>query len=156
MTSSHASPGAGATPASAPPAAPARLSLLRGFARLVPFARPALPRLIGGGLVALGATMLTLAVPLVIQWVIDGPITDGDRTAVLWGVAAVFALGLAEALLVFLRRALLLTPTTEVKRGPEYAGWTCRTPHARSCGAWLRASTGRRSSSRSASTRCCR
>jgi len=120
MTSSHASPGSGsgsgADPAPARAAAPARLSLLRGFARLIPFARPALPRLIGGGIVALGATLLTLAVPLVIQWVIDGPISDGDRAAVLWGVAAVFALGLAEALLVFLRRALLLTPTTEVDR----------------------------------------
>ncbi|QBE49286.1 ABC transporter ATP-binding protein [Leucobacter triazinivorans] len=113
MTTQHpASTPAGAETAAAPPRPP----MLRSLARLVPYARPALPRLIGGALVALAATVVSLMVPLVIQWVIDGPISAGSREAVLWGVGAVFALGLLEALFIFLRRALVLAPATEVDR----------------------------------------
>jgi ATP-binding cassette subfamily B protein len=112
MTSPHSA----STPAGAETAAPPRLPMLRSLARLIPYARPAMPRLIGGAVVALAATLVSLMVPLVIQWVIDGPISTGDRAVVLWGVGAVFALGLVEALFVFLRRALVLAPATEVDR----------------------------------------
>ena len=50
---------------------------IRSLRRLLPFARPAMPALIGSAVTATVAMMCGLAFPLVIQWVIDGP----DRAA---------------------------------------------------------------------------
>ena len=92
-----------------------RLSTLRALARLRPFAKPALPRLIGGLFVGLGAAIMSLMIPLALQYVIDGPLTSGDRTAFLWAALGVLALGVGEALFVFLRRTLVLTPAAAVE-----------------------------------------
>lgn len=94
-----------------------RISTLRALARLIPFAKPALPRLIAGAIVGLGAALASLAIPLVLQWVIDGPLLSGDRTLIVWATMAVLGLGVIEALLVFSRRMLVLAPSTVV----EYA-----------------------------------
>ena len=104
-----------ATPPSAAAAAAPRLSTARALARLYPFAKPALPRLIGGALVGLGAAVASLMIPLVLQWAVDGPITTGDRTQIVWGTLAVLALGVAEALMVFLRRRFVLTPAAGIE-----------------------------------------
>ena len=58
---------------------------------------------------ALLATMAGIVVPLITRQVIDGPIRHGDRAAVwpLGGLALLF--GLAEAVLVFLRRWTMST-----------------------------------------------
>ncbi|QIM17847.1 ABC transporter ATP-binding protein [Leucobacter coleopterorum] len=90
---------------------------LKALARLLPFAKPALPRLIGGLIVGLGAALASLAIPLVLQWVIDGPLSSGDRSLIVWATLAVLGLGIAEAALVYFRRVLVLAPATEV----EYA-----------------------------------
>ena len=92
-----------------------RPSTLAGLARLIPFARPALPRLIGGGFVGLAAALASLAIPLVLQWAVDGPISSGERPLIIWATLAVLGLGVAEALFVFLRRALVLTPAASVE-----------------------------------------
>lgn len=92
-----------------------RLSTLRALARLLPFAKPALPRLIGGLIVGLAAAVTSLLIPLALQYVIDGPLTSGDRTAFLWAAFGVLALGVGEALFVFLRRTLVLTPAAAVE-----------------------------------------
>ena len=97
--------------------APERVSTARALARLIPFARPALPRLIGGLFLGLGAAIASLIIPLVLQWAVDGPIASRDRTTILWATLGVLALGVAEAALVFLRRRLVLAPSTAV----EYA-----------------------------------
>ncbi|UOQ59795.1 ABC transporter ATP-binding protein/permease [Leucobacter rhizosphaerae] len=94
-----------------------RVSTLRALARLLPFARPALPRLITGAFVGLGAALASLGIPLVLQWVIDGPLLSGNRSLIVWATLGVLALGVLEALLVFLRRMLVLVPSTAV----EYA-----------------------------------
>ena len=105
-------------PDEAPASAPGpRISTLRALARLVPFARPALPRLITGAFVGLGAALASLGIPLVLQWVIDGPLLSGDRSLIVWATLGVLALGVLEALLVFFRRMLVLVPSTAV----EYA-----------------------------------
>ncbi|WP_082309208.1 ABC transporter ATP-binding protein [Leucobacter musarum] len=104
----------GATPAQAHPG---RVSTLRALARLLPFARPALPKLIGGIFLGLGAAVASLIIPLVLQWAVDGPIISGDRVQIIWATLFVLALGVAEALLVFLRRRLVLAPAASV----EYA-----------------------------------
>jgi ATP-binding cassette subfamily B protein len=58
---------------------------------------------------ALLATLAGIVVPLVVRQVIDGPLRHGDRAAIwpLGGLALVF--GLAEAVLVFLRRWTMST-----------------------------------------------
>lgn len=99
------------------PPPPQRLSTPRALARLIPFARPALARLVGGLLVGLGASIASLIIPIVLQYVVDGPLASGDRPLIVAATLGVLALGVAEALLVFLRRTLVLTPAA----GVEYA-----------------------------------
>lgn len=91
------------------------LSLPRSLARLYPFAKPALPRVIGGIIAALLASLASLAIPIVLQWVVDGPLLTGDRALIVWSVLVVLVLGVAEALFIFLRRVFVLRPMTEVE-----------------------------------------
>ncbi len=92
-----------------------RLSTLRALARLLPFVRSALPRLIGGLFAALGAAVMSLLIPLVLQGVVDGPISTGDLTLIAWACVGVLVLGVLEAFFVFLRRALVMVPGTAVE-----------------------------------------
>ncbi len=91
------------------------LSTLRALARLLPFARPVLPRLMLGAGSALAASLLALSIPLVLEVVVGGPIASGDIAQIAWGAAAVLGLGLAEALMVWLRRWFILGPATRVE-----------------------------------------
>jgi len=94
---------------------PQRLSTLQALARILPFATSALPRLTGGLLSALGAALVSLMIPLVLQAAVDGPISDGDVPLIVWAALGVLALGIAEAVFVYLRRAFVLTPATKVE-----------------------------------------
>ncbi|GAA1856464.1 ABC transporter ATP-binding protein [Myceligenerans crystallogenes] len=95
------------------------LSTFASFRRLGPYVRPAIPRLAGGLLSALGASLAALAIPHVLQYVVDGPLTEGlaarDWAGLAWSVALVLAFGLAEAGLVALRRTLVMFPGTRVE-----------------------------------------
>jgi len=94
------------------PVAPSRSVLLR----LVHWGRPAVPRIVVGGLTALGASLLALAVPQVLQGVVNGPLlTSRSRSGVVEAALLVLALGVLEAFLVWCRRALILTPGTGVE-----------------------------------------
>ncbi|MDJ1112838.1 ABC transporter ATP-binding protein [Microbacterium dauci] len=94
-----------------------RLSTVRALARLLPFARPVLPRLGLGALSALLASLLGLGIPLVLEQVVGdgGPIDSGEFGLIALGAAAVLALGLAEALMVWARRWFVLAPATAVE-----------------------------------------
>jgi ATP-binding cassette subfamily B protein len=92
-----------------------RLSTPRALARLYPFVKPALPRMIGGFFVALAAAVMTLIIPLVLQATVDGPIQSGDLTLIVWASIGVLALGTLEALFIYLRRAFVLAPGTAVE-----------------------------------------
>ncbi|MRH29078.1 ATP-binding cassette domain-containing protein [Microbacterium sp. SYP-A9085] len=92
-----------------------RLSTPRALARLIPFVRPVMPRLVGGMLTALAATIMTLIIPIVLQGAVDGPIADGHIPLIVWACAGVLLLGALEALFVFLRRAFVLGPATKVE-----------------------------------------
>lgn len=94
---------------------PHRVSTLRALARLLPFAKPVLPRFIGGLLAALGAALMTLIIPLVLQAAVDGPIASGDAAQIVWACVGVLVLGILEAVFVYLRRAFVLTPGTQVE-----------------------------------------
>lgn len=92
-----------------------QLSTLRALARLLPIARPVLPRLVLGAVSALGASVLALMIPLVLEQIVAGPLATGDPGALVWGVLIVLALGLAEAGMVWLRRWFVLAPATKVE-----------------------------------------
>lgn len=93
----------------------APLSLPKALGRLIPFARPAKWWVLAGLVVALLGSVASLIIPIVLQWVVDGPLLSGDRGAIVWGVLAVLGLGVAEALFIFLRRRFVLRPMTEVE-----------------------------------------
>lgn len=98
---------------SAPAPTPSTTAVLL---RLLQWGRPALPRIVLGGLTALGASLLALAVPQVLRGVVNGPLlTSGSRTAVVEAAGLVLGLGVLEAFLVWCRRALILTPGTGVE-----------------------------------------
>jgi len=92
-----------------------RLSTARALARLYPFAKAVIPRLALGAASALGASLLALSIPLVLEQIIAGPIASRDRTVLIWGAVAILALGLAEAAMVWLRRWFVLGPATKVE-----------------------------------------
>ncbi|WP_345801718.1 ABC transporter ATP-binding protein [Microbacterium sp. AZCO] len=94
---------------------PTHLSTPRALARLLPFAKPVLPRLILGAVSALAASLVALSIPLVLEAVVGGPVASGDMAQILWGCALVLALGLAEAGLIWARRWFVLTPATTVE-----------------------------------------
>lgn len=97
------------------PGVAAHAPAVASLRRLLPFARPALPPLIGSAVAATVAMMCGLAFPLVIQWVIDGPIAQQD-VAGLWPLAGLLlALGVFEAGLFWLRRMLSARPTMTVE-----------------------------------------
>ncbi|GAA2537618.1 ABC transporter ATP-binding protein [Pseudonocardia hydrocarbonoxydans] len=98
--------------ATPPGPADGTLSALR---RLLPYVRPHRVPLVGGGLAALAATLAGLAVPLVTREIVDGPIARGDLGVLPWLVLGVLGLGLAEAALITLRRALVARPSNQVE-----------------------------------------
>ncbi|HIE61952.1 MAG TPA: ABC transporter ATP-binding protein [Microbacterium sp.] len=99
------------TPSSPTP----HLSTLRALGRLLPFARPVLPRLVLGAASAMLASVLALMFPLVLEVIVGGPIASGDPGQIAWGAAAILALGLAEAAMVWARRWFVLAPSTRVE-----------------------------------------
>lgn len=81
--------------------------------RLVAWARPAVPRIVLGGISALLASLLALAIPQVLRVVIEGPLlTSNSVTGLVWATALVLALGLLEAFLVWCRRVFIATAAT--------------------------------------------
>jgi ATP-binding cassette subfamily B protein len=102
-------------PPDASAATPQRPSAVRALWRLRAYARPAMPALIGSAAAALVAQLIGLTVPQVLQGIVDGPLTDGERDQIVPLALLVFALGAAEALMFAIRRWLVLTPTTRVE-----------------------------------------
>ena len=88
--------------------------ILRGLARIVPYAKKELPLLGLGALVALIASAFALAIPLALEYLVDGPLSAGDPSAVWPAAGLVALLGLAEALFIYLRRVTVLTPGTRI------------------------------------------
>lgn len=96
------------------PDGPNLFSALRRCGR---YLRPNRGRLIAAGLAAATASAAGLALPLVLQQAIDGPLAGGDWAG-LGGLVAVMAvLGVGEGLLVAARRLLVVRPATELETG---------------------------------------
>src|SRR5690625_3500930 len=94
-------------------------SVLATLARLFPFLKPALPRLIAGMLCALGASLAALMVPQVLEWAVNEPllgsVESGETSGVWIAVAMVAGLGVLEDVLIALRRWFILVPGTRVE-----------------------------------------
>lgn len=94
------------------------LSTVAALWRLKPFIRPIFGRLIGGALSALGAAVIALMIPIVLEQIVknfDLEASTGSLGFVFAGAFGVLALALGEAVMVWLRRWFVLTPATEVE-----------------------------------------
>ncbi|WP_441728567.1 ABC transporter ATP-binding protein [Glaciibacter sp. 2TAF33] len=94
---------------------PARPNTFRTLLRLYPYAKPAMPRIYLGMLAALLAGLVALAIPQVLQVLVDGPLSEGDPRQIWPAVVVVIALGVVEAIMIALRRWFVLTPGTHVE-----------------------------------------
>src|SRR4051812_16301016 len=96
----------GVMPATTPDPAPAARSRssIRSLLRLWPYVRPIRGRLGASAVVGVVASSMGLLIPLVLKWLVDGPVTDRDPSGVWLGGGLVLLLGLLEAGLFGLRR----------------------------------------------------
>ena len=97
------------------PATTRNRSAVRTFARLWPYVRPVRVRLFGAAVVAVVASCTGLVFPLVLKWMVDGPVADRDAAGVWLGALYLFLLGIAEAALFGLRRWLVARPLSHVE-----------------------------------------
>ena len=104
-----------ALPDETTPSKRSETSTPKALARLLPFAKPVLPRLAMGAASALAASLLALSIPLILEAIVAGPIASGDMSQIIWGSALILVLGLAEAVMVWLRRWFVLGPATKVE-----------------------------------------
>ncbi|GAB12146.1 putative ABC transporter permease protein [Arthrobacter globiformis NBRC 12137] len=91
-------------------------SFFRSVSRLYPHIKPVLPRLIMGLLSALLASVVALTIPQVLRVLINDSLRPGATAGAVWGSAGlILALGVAEAVLVALRRTFVINPATTVE-----------------------------------------
>lgn len=88
---------------------------MRTLLRLWPYVRPVRVRLFTAAGVAVLASCLSLVIPLVLKWMVDGPVADRDPAGVWLGALCLLLLGFAEALLFGLRRWLVARPLAGVE-----------------------------------------
>ncbi|MEV5681912.1 ABC transporter ATP-binding protein [Streptomyces sp. NPDC052164] len=97
------------------PAEHTERSAVRSLLRLWPYVRPVRIRLLSAALVAILASCLGLVIPLVLKWMVDGPVADRDPGGVWLGALYLLLLGIVEALLFGLRRWLVARPLAGVE-----------------------------------------
>ncbi|MEV2235536.1 ABC transporter ATP-binding protein [Streptomyces phaeochromogenes] len=90
-------------------------SAVRSLLRLWPYVRPVRVRLFTAAVVAVLASCTGLVIPLVLKWIVDGPVADRDTGGVRLGALYLLLLGLAEAVLFGLRRWLVARPLAGVE-----------------------------------------
>jgi ATP-binding cassette subfamily B protein len=83
--------------------------------RIYPYARVAMPRIYLGMVAALFASLVALAIPQVLAWLVDGPLSTGDSSQVVPAALLVIGLGAAEAVFISLRRWFVLKPGTYIE-----------------------------------------
>lgn len=90
-------------------------STVRSLLRLWPYVRPVRVRLFSAAVVAVVASCTGLVFPLVLKWMVDGPVADHDPAGVWLGALYLLLLGLAEAGLFGLRRWMVARPLAGVE-----------------------------------------
>ncbi|MFF3890443.1 ABC transporter ATP-binding protein [Streptomyces sp. NPDC001914] len=92
-------------------------STVRSLLRLWPYVRPVRARWFAAALVAVVASCLSLVFPLILKWMVDGPVAGHDPAGVWLGALYLLLLGIAEAGLFGLRRWLVARPLAGVEAG---------------------------------------
>ncbi|MGW2745736.1 ABC transporter ATP-binding protein [Streptomyces sp. NPDC001450] len=90
-------------------------SAVRTLLRLWPYVRPVRARLFTAAFVAIVASCTGLVIPLVLKWLVDGPVADRDPAGVWLGALYLLLLGFAEAVLFGIRRWLVARPLSHVE-----------------------------------------
>ncbi|MFE2695265.1 ABC transporter ATP-binding protein [Streptomyces mirabilis] len=90
-------------------------STVRSLLRLWPYVRPVRTRLFSAAFVAILASCTGLVFPLVLKWMVDGPVADHDPAGIWLGSLYLLLLGIAEAVLFGLRRWLVARPLSGVE-----------------------------------------
>lgn len=90
-------------------------SAVRTLLRLWPYVRPVRVRLFTAAAIAVIASCTGLVIPLVLKWMVDGPVADRDSAGVWLGALSLLLLGAAEAILFGLRRWLVARPLAHVE-----------------------------------------
>ncbi|KDQ69607.1 ABC transporter [Streptomyces sp. NTK 937] len=88
---------------------------MRSLLRLWPYVRPVRARWFAAAFVAVLASCLGLVIPLILKWMVDGPVADRDPGGVWLGALYLLLLGLVEAGLFGLRRWLVARPLAGVE-----------------------------------------
>ncbi|AVH56376.1 MULTISPECIES: ABC transporter ATP-binding protein [Streptomyces] len=88
---------------------------VRSLLRLWPYVRPVRVRLFTAAGIAIIASCVGLVIPLVLKWMVDGPVAGRDPAGVWLGALYLLLLGFAEALLFGLRRWLVARPLSHVE-----------------------------------------
>ncbi|WP_110944079.1 ABC transporter ATP-binding protein [Streptomyces niger] len=96
-------------------AVPPPRSAVRSLLRLWPYVRPVRTRLFSAAGVAVLASAMGLLIPLVLKWLVDGPVARRDAGGIWLGGGLLLLLGLAEAGLFGLRRWLVARPLAQVE-----------------------------------------
>nr|WP_086859300.1 ABC transporter ATP-binding protein [Streptomyces milbemycinicus] len=90
-------------------------SATRSLSRLWPYVRPVRARFLTAAGVAAVASCMGLVIPLVLKWLVDGPVADREPGGVWLGGALLLGLGVAEAGLFGVRRWLVARPLAFVE-----------------------------------------
>ncbi|WDM15311.1 ATP-binding cassette domain-containing protein [Streptomyces lavenduligriseus] len=90
-------------------------SAVRTLLRLWPYVRPVRARLFTAAAVAVVASCTGLVIPLVLKWLVDGPVAGHDPAGVWLGALCLLLLGIAEAVLFGIRRWLVARPLSHVE-----------------------------------------
>ncbi|MFJ9207876.1 ABC transporter ATP-binding protein [Streptomyces sp. NPDC102264] len=90
-------------------------SAVRSLLRLWPYVRPVRARLASAAFVAIVASCLGLVFPLVLKWMVDGPVADRDTGGIWLGALILLGLGIVEAVLFGFRRWLVARPLAGVE-----------------------------------------
>jgi len=93
----------------------ARESSFAALRRLAPYLVPMRGRMIGSGLAVFGSMVCGLAIPFVVQRILDGPVAHGDTGPLPLLVLGVALLGTAEAAFFYTRRRLISGPSTQLE-----------------------------------------
>ncbi|MES9507904.1 ABC transporter ATP-binding protein [Streptomyces sp. NPDC000609] len=90
-------------------------STVQSLMRLWPYVKPVRKRLFGAALVAITASCVGLVIPLVLKWMVDGPVADRDPGGVWLGALYLLLLGIGEAALFGVRRWMVARPLAGVE-----------------------------------------
>ncbi|MFD7526876.1 ABC transporter ATP-binding protein [Streptomyces sp. NPDC059849] len=96
-------------------AEPKDRSTVQSLLRLWPYVKPVRHRLFGAALVAVAASCVALVIPLVLKWMVDGPVADRDPGGVWLGALYLLLLGIGEAALFGVRRWMVARPLAGVE-----------------------------------------